>query len=162
MCSARSVRVPPSFRFTSIALPALSLASPMMSWAPVALYRSQVHSDQSLDHLSFAFANYCHVDRTRTSDASKFARVVDKIRNLGTPDFILAGKAVSVEAGPTNPASFDHRSLLSRLRQVPGEVFSTLAAPDDYVLVGFHWHVLSPCPVATEANSTTRLQDVVV
>src|SRR5215467_975900 len=144
MCSARSVRVPPSFRFTSIALPALSLASPMMSSAPVALYRSQVHSDQSLDHLSFAFANHCHVDRTRASHASKFARVVDKIRNLGAPDFILAGKAVSVGARATNPAWLDHRSLLSRLRQVPGKIFSTLPAPDDYVLVRFYGHVPSP------------------
>jgi len=104
----------------------------------------QVHSDQSLHHLSFAFANPCHVDRTRVSHASKFACVVDKIRNLGAPNFILAGKAVSVGARATKPASFDHRSLLSRLRQVPGEIFSTLAAPDDYVLVRFHWHVLSP------------------
>jgi hypothetical protein len=72
----------------------------------------QVHSDQSLDHRSFAFANHCHVGRTRASHAAKFACVVDKIRNLGAPDFILAGKAVSFGAGATNPVSFDHRSLL--------------------------------------------------
>jgi hypothetical protein len=101
-----------------------------------------VHGDQSIDHLPFAFANKRHVNRSWSSYAPEFARVIDEMRNLGAPDFILAWQTISVRAGATDPASLDYCSRLSRLRQVPGKVLSTLTASNDYVLVGFHWQIV--------------------
>ena len=64
-----------------------------------------------------------------------------EIRNFSAPDFVLAGKAIYVGAGPPDPPPLDNQRVLSGLCQMPGKVFPAFPAPDDEILIIFHTHI---------------------
>src|SRR6266566_894674 len=64
-----------------------------------------------------------------------------QIGNFSAPDFVLARKTIDIRAGPPDPPPLDDYRLLSGLCQMPGKIFSTLAAADDDFLMILHTHI---------------------
>src|SRR5208282_739224 len=94
----------------------------------------QVNRDQRFDHLTLAPPDGLHVDRDRTDDGAELTGMACEVGDLRAPNFIFRRKAIDVWAGAADPPALDDHGWLAQLRQVPGEVFSTFAATDDYVL----------------------------
>jgi hypothetical protein len=101
----------------------------------------QVRRDQAINHLAFSVSNFCNVGLSRASFSSKTSCMMNVMRNFGAPYLVLAGKAIDVRARASDPAPFDNCRFLPGLCQVPGKVFSALAAADDNVLVHFAVHI---------------------
>src|SRR5207237_10060610 len=76
-----------------------------------------------------------------TDREPKSASVLKELSDACRPRFVLAGKAIHIGAATADPAPFDHNRSLSGLCQMPGKVFSALAAPDDDVLILFRGHI---------------------
>jgi len=100
----------------------------------------QVSRDQRFDHLAFAPPDGLHVDRDRTGDGAKLTGMTCEVGDLRAPNFIFRRKAIDVWAGAADPSALDDYGWLAQLRQVPGEIFSTFSATDDYVLTTFGSH----------------------
>ena len=100
-----------------------------------------MHRNQTFDHLALSLSNGCHIRGGGTDRDPKSASILNEMSDLCAPDFVLAGKAIHIGAGTADPAPFDHNRLLSGLCQMPGKVFSALAAPDDDVLILFRGHI---------------------
>jgi hypothetical protein len=75
----------------------------------------QVKSDEPVDHVSLALQNLRHVDRYRAGCDAELFCARDDVGNVGAPDFILAGEAIDIRAGTTNPATLDYCRPLAGL-----------------------------------------------
>ena len=91
----------------------------------------QVHGDQAIDHVAFALPHPPHVDRRRACYDPELRRVVDQVRDLGAPDFVLAGQAVDVRARAADPFPFHDGRTVPCLGQVPGQELAARAAAQD-------------------------------
>ncbi len=56
------------------------------------------------------------------------------MRDVSALDDVLARQAGYVRTGSADETAFDHDNLLALLRQMPGDVFSSLAAAENDVL----------------------------
>src|SRR5262249_3350097 len=97
----------------------------------------EVHGDQALDHLALALPHAPHVGRRRPRHQPELRRVVNQVRDLCTPDLVLAGQAVDVRAGAADPFPLHHGRPAPRLRKVPRQVFPALPAAQDEVVAVF-------------------------
>src|SRR5580698_4956392 len=57
--------------------------------------------------------------------------MTDEMRDLGTPDLILAGQTVDVGAGPADQLAFDDSGATARTCQMPGQKFAALPTAND-------------------------------
>src|SRR5215469_18731333 len=100
----------------------------------------QVHGDQPVDHVAFAFANDAHIDGTRRGGAAELTADIHQMIDLGAPDFVLAGEAIDVGTRTADPAAFDDRGFLTRGSEMPSEELSPFTASDNQIGIGFWTH----------------------
>jgi hypothetical protein len=100
-----------------------------------------VHCNQTFDHLTLSFSDRCHIRWVIASRTTKSGCVVNEVGDLCAPDLVLAGKAIHIRARPADPTPFDHNRFLSRLCQMPCEVFSAFPTTNDDVLVILSGHL---------------------
>ena len=91
----------------------------------------QMQFDLAVDHVALALAYRGHVGLNGTSHRAELTRVMRQMRDLRTPDLILAGHAGDVGTGPANPAALDDSRTPPGLRHVPGQQLAALAAAEN-------------------------------
>ena len=95
---------------------------------------------EAFDHGALARHNRLHVDRDRAGRNAIFPGTDNAMSNARAPDLVLAGQAVDIGTRAPDPAPLDDGYLLAGLRQIPGEVFTTLAATDHDGVVALRFH----------------------
>src|SRR5258708_4958212 len=104
-----------------------------------------MRGNRALNHVALALANRRHVDRDGTGFHAELRGVVHQMRDLGTPNLVLAGQAGDVGTGAADPAAFHDGSPPPRPCQVPGEELAPLSAAKNEDVEAFRCrHGLSP------------------
>src|SRR3954454_7933146 len=113
-----------------------------------------MHRDQAVDHVALTLPHLLHIDGDGTGRDPELAGVTKEVCGIRTPDLILAGQAVDVRTGATNPPALDDGHPLPGLCQVPRQILPPFAAAQDNHVIAFrfgHVSVLSR-PVITRVR----------
>ena len=113
----------------------------------------QVHRDQAFHHLALSFSNQRKIRRGLGGSHSKLNPVMNEMSNFGAPDLVLAGQTIYVRARASDPAPLDNCCFFSRLCEVPGQILSAFATPDNDVSVVFRAHLEPLIPSAQAASA---------
>src|SRR5262249_17877103 len=81
----------------------------------------QLPGDLVVDHVALAVADRRHVDLDTTRPRAELGAVAHQRRDLGAPDLVLAGQAIDVDTGATDPSALNDGGPSTRSRHVPGQ-----------------------------------------
>ena len=87
----------------------------------------QMRGDLVVDHAALPAANRRHVDLDSPRLRAVLGAVANQRCDLGALDLVLAGQAVDVGTGATNPSSFHDGRPSPRSRHVPRQELATRA-----------------------------------
>src|SRR5262249_8030317 len=106
---------------------------------PARLVGLEMALDQPFDHLALAPPDLGHVHGDATGHGSEAGAIARQLGDLGAPDLVLAGQAIDVGAGATDPAPFHHGRAPAGLAEMPGDELAALAAADHERVVAFRF-----------------------
>ena len=91
----------------------------------------QMRVDLALDHVALALDDRRHIGGDRAGHHAEPGTRARQMRDLGAPNFVLAGQTGDVWTGAADPATLDDGSSPPRLRHMPGQQLAALAAAKD-------------------------------